>query len=160
MTRSTLSRPGVSPPERRRSTWGGALLGVGLMAALDEIVFHQLLAWHHFYDRATPAVSLLSDGLLHSGELVAFVAGVFVLADLLRAGTFSRAFGWAGLFLGMGAFQLFDGLVDHKVLRLHQVRYEVPLLPYDLLWNLAGVVLLLIGVALWVGAARRVRPRS
>ncbi|MDH4571012.1 hypothetical protein CUR86_20425 [Salinicola acroporae] len=26
------------------------LLGVGIMAALDEIVFHQVLAWHHFVE--------------------------------------------------------------------------------------------------------------
>jgi hypothetical protein len=32
------------------------LVGVGVMAALDELVFHQILAWHHFYDRSTSAV--------------------------------------------------------------------------------------------------------
>jgi uncharacterized membrane protein len=27
--------------------------------------------------------------------------------------------------LGLGAFQVFDGIVDHKLLQLHQVRYGV-----------------------------------
>ena len=45
------------------------ITGVGLMAAVDEIVFHQLLGWHHFYDRSTSEVGLMSDGFLHAAEL-------------------------------------------------------------------------------------------
>ncbi|MEH0932197.1 DUF2243 domain-containing protein [Micromonospora sp. CPCC 205558] len=58
--------------------------------------------------------------------------------------------------LGAGGFQLFDGLVDHKVLRVHQIRYGVHLVPYDVVWNVAGAVLLLAGVAvLWWARSRR-----
>jgi hypothetical protein len=63
-----------------------ALVGAGLMAGVDEIVFHQVLAWHSFYDRGTEELALLSDGLLHGAELVALVAGAGLLADLLRRG--------------------------------------------------------------------------
>lgn len=66
----------------RRSMIATALLGVGVMAALDEIVFHQILAWHHFFDWGTPAFALFSDGLLHSAELILFVLGFFMFADL------------------------------------------------------------------------------
>ena len=135
----------------------GALVGVGLMAAVDEIVFHQLLGWHHFYDRSTPAVGLLSDGLLHAGELVALVAGAFLLADLIRTRTVTRLGAVAGVLLGAGGFQVFDGIVNHKLLRLHQIRYEVDILPYDLIWNLAGAALLLAGVALTVVTRTRLR---
>ncbi|MGW5053687.1 DUF2243 domain-containing protein [Actinokineospora sp. NPDC004072] len=131
-----------------------ALLGAAGMAAIDEIVFHQLLAWHHFYDRATPTVGLLSDGLLHTAELVGLVAGFTLLADLLRRRTLSPAHAWAGLFLGLGAFQLFDGIVDHKLLRIHQIRYNVDLLPYDLAWNGTGLLLLTLGGFLAVRASR------
>ncbi len=34
-----------------RSMWSGALVGVGIAAFVDETVFHQLLHWHHFYDK-------------------------------------------------------------------------------------------------------------
>ena len=132
-----------------RSLRTALLIGVGVMAALDEIIFHQLLAWHHFYDQSTPAISLLSDGLLHTGELVALIAGFFLLADLWRSRSLAPDWAWAGFFLGAGGFQLFDGIVDHKVLQLHQVRYGVDLLPYDLAWNGAGALLLLVGVGLW-----------
>lgn len=124
------------------------------MAAVDEIVFHQLLGWHHFYDRSTPAVGLLSDGLLHAAELVALVGGFFWFADLRRRGAVGPRAAWGGFLLGAGAFQLFDGLVDHKVLRVHQIRYGVDPLPYDLAWNAAAVLLLVAG-ALLVRRARR-----
>ncbi|GAA3739618.1 putative membrane protein [Spinactinospora alkalitolerans] len=148
-----------------RSLAAAAVIGIGLMAAVDEIVFHQILAWHHFYDRSTPAVALLSDGLLHAGELIALVAGFFLFADLCRRRALHRRAAWAGLLLGLGCFQLFDGVIDHKVLRLHQVRYGVDLLPYDLAWNGAAVLLLVAGAAAtwWArrapGAGATARPR-
>lgn len=132
----------------RRSLWVCALIGVAVMAAVDEIVFHQVLSWHHFYDRSTSDVALMSDGLLHTAELVMLVAGFFLFADLRRRGTLAPRAAVAGLFLGLGAFQLWDGIVDHKLLRLHQVRYGVDVLPYDLAWNAGAVALLLIGAIL------------
>lgn len=131
------------------------LIGIGIMAAIDEIVFHQLLAWHHFYDLATPEWALFSDGLLHAAELLILVAGFFFYADLRRQNQLFPVWAWSGFFLGMGVFQLFDGIVDHKILQLHQVRYGVEnLLWYDIGWNAAGVLLLLTG---WIirGKARR-----
>ncbi|WP_051231636.1 DUF2243 domain-containing protein [Stutzerimonas azotifigens] len=146
------SRSGIL--DTRRSLLATALIGVGLMAAIDEIVFHQLLAWHHFFDRATPAIGLLSDGLLHAAELILLVAGFFLFAELRQRRTLAVGHAWAGLFLGAGGFQLFDGIVDHKVLRVHQVRYVEDLWLYDLGWNAAALLLLLIGALLWRRARR------
>ncbi len=134
-----------------------ALMGAAVMAGVDEIVFHQLLGWHHFYDRSTTDVGLLSDGLLHTAELLALVAGFFLYADLRRRRALAPAHAWAGFFLGLGIFQLFDGTVDHKLLRVHQIRYGVDVTPYDWAWNIGGLVLLLVGVALAVRADRRAR---
>jgi len=134
-----------------------ALLGAATMAAIDEIVFHQILAWHHFYDHSTLPVGLLSDGLLHTAELIGLVAGFVLFADLRRRHALSPAHAWAGLFFGLGGFQLFDGIVDHKLLRIHQVRYGVDILPYDLAWNGAAVVLLAVGAVL-AGRANRRTP--
>ncbi|MFJ2084701.1 DUF2243 domain-containing protein [Micromonospora chokoriensis] len=139
----------------RSSILAGVVIGVAIMAAVDEIVFHQLLAWHHFYDRSTPSVALLSDGLLHAAEVVALVGGFFWFADLRRRGALSNRLTGGGFLLGAGGFQLFDGLVDHKVLRLHQIRYGVHLVPYDVVWNVAGAVLLLAGAAVvWRARSR------
>lgn len=123
----------------------GALVGVGAVAAIDEIVFHQLLGWHHFYDRSTPFIGLVSDGVLHAFELLCMVAGFTALIHLQRVGTLKFTAVFAGLFYGMGAFQLFDGIVNHKILRIHQIRYGVDILPYDILWNTTALTFLLIG---------------
>jgi uncharacterized membrane protein len=149
--------PAQAAPERGRSLLVAAMIGIGVTAAVDEIVFHQILAWHHFYDRSTGSVALLSDGLLHSAELIILVAGFFLAADLARRSALERISAWAGLFLGMGGFQLFDGIVDHKLLRVHQIRYGVELAPYDVAWNIAAVVLLVVGAAL-ATRARRAGP--
>jgi uncharacterized membrane protein len=141
-----------SPTEPRRSVAATTLIGIGIMAAVDQIIFHQILAWHHFYDRSTPPVGLMSDGFLHAAELLALVAGFFLLADLRRRQALTSSWAWAGFFLGAGGFQLFDGIINHKVLLLHQIRYGVYLLPYDVAWNIFALALLLIGVVLLVRA--------
>lgn len=145
---------------RSRSYWAAFLLGIATMAAVDEIVFHQILAWHHFYDNATPHIALLSDGLLHAGELFFFVAGFFLMLDARRRHTFWAAAGWAGFLVGLGSFQLWDGIIDHKLLRLHQIRYGVDILPYDIAWNVGGLLLLAAGVILTIVLTRRADDRA
>lgn len=135
--------------------WSTLLLGVGVMAAIDEIVFHQLLHWHHFYDGASSETALFSDGILHGAELVLMVAGFFIFKDAVRQGPVNRGRAWGGFLTGAGGFQLFDGLVDHKVLNLHEIRYDVEILPYDLAWNGFGLFLLIAGIALLRSAAER-----
>lgn len=46
-----------------RNLWSGILFGLGLVAFIDEAIFHQLLHWHHFYDKSTTDIGLISDGL-------------------------------------------------------------------------------------------------
>lgn len=140
-------------PETSRSFWVAVLLGAGIMAAVDEIIFHQLLAWHHFYDRSTAEWALFSDGVLHAAELIALVAGFFFLSDLKRRQTLSQRWAWSGFFVGAGGFQLFDGIIDHKVLKVHQIRYGVDnLWVYDLVWNVAALLLILVGLAIGLKA--------
>jgi uncharacterized membrane protein len=143
-----VTAPDAQPDSRRRLLVSGLLLGAGAMGAVDEIVFHQLLHWHHFYDRASGAAGLVSDGLLHAATWSATVAGLALLADVRRRRTFAPMRWWGAVLLGAGAFQLFDGVVDHKVLRVHQVRYGVDLTGYDLAWNAAGLLLLAAGILL------------
>ncbi len=126
----------------------GLLFGVGVAGFVDEVVFHQLLHWHHFYDRSTPTAGLVSDGFFHAFSWFATVAGLVLLADVRRRGPLPTA-RWVGaLLVGAGAFNLFDGTVQHKLLRLHQVRYGVDLTPYDWAWNGVAAVVLAAGAVL------------
>jgi uncharacterized membrane protein len=142
----------------RRNAGSGLLLGVGVAAFVDETVFHQLLHWHHFYDRSGTAAGLVSDGLFHAFGWFATVAGLFLLVDVRRRVAWDARRWWAALLLGAGGFQLYDGTVQHKMMRLHQIRYGVPIGPYDWTWNLIAVAALVAGVLLWIGgrgASRR-----
>ncbi len=146
---------GARPRPDRRLAASGLLSGAGLMGSVDQVVFHQLLGWHSLYDRADRTAALVSDGLLHAATLAAVVAGLALLAGLRPRGAFDALRWWALLLLGAGGFQLWDGVVDHKLLRLHQIRYGVDPTGYDLAWNASAVVLLAAGAALLVRARRR-----
>lgn len=138
----------------------GILFGRGIIAFLDEAVFHQLLHWHHFYDRSTQAAGLVSDGLFHAFSWFATVASLFLFADLRRRGALDARRWAGGILVGVGAFQLFDGLVRHKALGLHEVRYGVDLLPYDLAWNGAALTFLVAGVLVLLAVGRAERRRG
>jgi uncharacterized membrane protein len=131
-----------------RSVWSGVLIGIGIAAFVDETVFHQLLHWHHFYDRSTPAAGLVSDGLFHAFGWFAVVIGLVMVVDLVRRTAPSWRGLAGGILLGAGGFQLYDGTVQHKVLRLHQIRYHVDIAPYDWAWNI--VALLMLVLAVWL----------
>ena len=152
---ATRARPETRAPEQqatRSLVWTGSLLGIGLVASLDEVVFHQLLQWHNFYVHTTDYWRIFSDGLLHLATTILLViSAVRLWTDrrlLARAGHW-RAF-LAGTLFGMGGFQLFDGIVDHMILQLHPIREGVaPLWPYDVAWNAFALLLLLAGWFVW-----------
>ena len=55
----------------------------------------------------------------------------------------------AGILLGAGGFNLYDGTIQHKLLGLHQVRAGAPNnLPYDLVFIAIAAVVLLAGLLL------------
>ncbi|AZS37114.1 hypothetical protein CVS47_01742 [Microbacterium lemovicicum] len=145
------------PRHASRNAWSGILFGVGLVAFIDETVFHQLLRWHHFYDRAGTQVGLISDGIFHAVSWFATIGGLFLLADLRRRDGLSWLRWSGGVLAGAGAFQLYDGLVQHKLWRIHQIRAVDDLLAYDIVWNVVATVLLVAGVVLLIrtGSAPR-----
>jgi uncharacterized membrane protein len=140
-----------------RNLWSGILFGIGLVAFIDEAVFHQILHWHHFYDLATPDIGLVSDGLFHAVSWAATIGGLFMFADLRRQGGLWPTRWWGGVLLGAGGFQLYDGTVQHKLWGIHQIRYVTDLFVYDLIWNIVAALLVAAGIVLTVRTRRRAR---
>ena len=130
---------------KKYNTWSGIFFGVGLVAFFDEAVFHQLLHWHHFYDKETLSVGLISDGLFHAFSWFSTVVGLFMLADIRKKKIWNVKKWVGGLFVGAGVFQLYDGTIQHKLMKIHQIRYDVEIFYYDLTWNVLAVILLIIG---------------
>lgn len=50
--------------------------------------------------------------------------------------------------LGSGGFQLYDGIFQHKLMKIHQIRYVDNVLIYDVIWNIIATVMILIGILL------------
>jgi uncharacterized membrane protein len=132
-------------PRRAKSlVQAGVVLGVGLGAFFDGIVFHQLLQWHHMASaRTDPGVladlqlNVTLDGGFHALAYGFTVAGIVLLWRAWRRSSVARSertlFG--AVVLGWGLFNLVEGIVNHHLLGLHHVWPDGP--GPVLLWDLA-----------------------
>ena len=98
--------------------------------------------------------------LLRCGAAIEHFGDPF-LDDLLAAlrdrNNLAPRLALAGILLGAGGFNLYDGTIQHKLLGLHQVRAGVPdNLPYDLAFLAIAATLALAGALL----LRRTRQPS
>ncbi len=132
----------------------GVNLGIGVVGSLDEIVLHQLLQWHNLYVHTTQVWRIFIDGLFHAFSSALLFAGALRLWGQRRSiGSLSSARPLiAGILVGMGGFNLYDGIVQHKLMQLHPVREGVEnQLPYDLAFNGIALALLIAGWLVWRG---------
>jgi uncharacterized membrane protein len=141
----TKAHSEINKQMNQRNIWAGILFGVGLVTFIDEVVFHQFLHWHHFYDKSTTSIGLISDGFFHALSWLTTVGGLFLVADLRRWSSWNWKKWLGGVLLGAGVFQIYDGIIQHKLMMLHQIRYNVVILPYDLTWNLTAIAMIVIG---------------
>ena len=149
----------------------GILLGIGIAAFVDETLLHQLLQWHTFYWSTDQHGRILSDGLFHAFSTILLLWGTFRLWrgrdtwDL-----FNRNAITAAILMGIGGFNLYDGIVQHVILRLHIVNELVcssPIsqrqtflgictndIPYEIVFDLIALIILGAGIILWRRAMR------
>jgi uncharacterized membrane protein len=150
--RRDAGRPGAPQMREdlpRRVPLSGFLFGCGIAASvIDMFVFHLALHWHHFYDLSTPDVALTADGFFHAFGWFITVGGLFLLADIPRRVEVPWRRWIGAVIAGVGFFQLLDGVLFHKVLGIHQIRYGVDLLVYDVAWIGTAVLALIIGVVI------------
>lgn len=156
----------------RFPTSAGVLLGLGLGALFDGIVFHQLLQWHHMLSGWYPLNSVDNvrlnttwDGVFHSAAYVLVLAGLFLLWQRVRKGElrWSRTQCLGAILLGWGIFNLVEGVVDHEILRLHQVNETVPegqRVYWDIGFLLWGAVMLIMGANMVWATQERMRAES
>jgi len=126
----------------------GLILGLGLLGAIDGIVFHQLLQWHHMVLSDNIQLEIFTDGLftaLFSAKLLWGGVKIFQDARKNQLGSSWRIF-LGGIFIGGGAFNLVEVIVDHHILQVHRVKpmAENPLM-YDLAFLAIGALLVVIG---------------
>jgi uncharacterized membrane protein len=131
----------------------GGVMGFGLGGLLDVLLFHFVLQEHHLVSglvdpttRAGLRLNLVADGLFCLAMLAVMGAGFVLLWRTAPRSDvpWSASRFAAATVLGMGAFNLYDGVVDHYVLGLHHTTFPA-LDAYDLVWVVGSLVLLAAG---------------
>ena len=169
---SAVARPMSTREALRSAFWTGILLGIGIIAFLDETILHQLLQWHTFYWNTDQHGRILSDGIFHAFSTLILLWGTFRLwlGRNNRDASYRYAI-VAAIFIGAGAFDLYDGLVQHAILHLHLVnelvcssfasRQDTVLgicrndIPYEIVFDLLALILLVVGIFWWQRVSRR-----
>lgn len=129
--------------------------GIGIGGFIDGIILHQILQWHEMLTNKIPpdtvlnkSINMFWDGVFHFFTLITTIVGIYLLWKLLHKKNLNKS-GYlllGGMAMGWGLFNLVEGIIDHHMLALHNVR-EVS--PDKTLWNYGflgfGILLLLLG---------------
>jgi uncharacterized membrane protein len=152
------ARPSIAEPASAPLAAAAAVLGIGIGGFADGIVLHQILQWHEMLTNKIPpdtivakSVNMFWDGIFHSFTLLTTITGIYLLWKLLKRPGINRS-GYlltGGMTGGWGLFNVVEGIIDHQILKLHNVR---ELTPNKDLWNYGflvfGVLLILAGWAM------------
>jgi uncharacterized membrane protein len=147
-----------------RATVAGILIGIGMGGFVDGIVLHQIAQWHNMLSNIVPPhtmdgmrVNMTWDGLFHALIWIVTLVGILRLWSAAYArDPIPSAQAFTGqLILGWGIFNLVEGIIDHQILGLHNVR-EVPnYTVYNLTFlAVGGVLFILIGWLLMRAGSR------
>lgn len=127
---SIAAKPSRSYLSPAPLTTASMVLGIGLGGFIDGIILHQILQWHEMLSAKIPAtdyvgksVNMFWDGVFHFFCLLVVLVGVVLLWKLLRRQDIDKSGKLlaAGLLAGWGLFNIVEGLIDHHLLRLHNV---------------------------------------
>lgn len=150
-------------------TSASIILGIGLGGFLDGIILHQLLQWHEMLSAKIPPITWMTksinmfwDGIFHLFTLIVVLIGVIKLWQVMKRRDADRSGRLlaGGLITGWAIFNLVEGIIDHQILHLHNVR-EITANPP--LWNygflFASVLMLIIGIIM-LAAKPKMRRQS
>jgi uncharacterized membrane protein len=149
-----------------RATVASLLIGIGMGGFVDGIVLHQITQWHNMLSNIVPPhtmndmrVNMTWDGLFHALTWIITLVGILLLRSATYAGTAIPSFqAFTGqLIMGWGVFNVVEGIIDHQILGVHNVR-EVPnATVYNLTFlAVGGVLFILIGWLLMRAGSRAV----
>jgi len=141
-------------PARSRSLLVGAgVVGFGLGALVDVLLFHLVLQWHHLVSSLVTPETLagLRTNLVYDGLFSLAMVGVMGLGAALAWRSLNRSTepysplrAVGALLVGAGAFNVFDGVVDHYVLGVHDVVHGTG--AFNPHWVSASLLLVGVGV--------------
>ncbi|QRV15565.1 DUF2243 domain-containing protein [Haloterrigena salifodinae] len=152
---------------RRRFLLAGGTIGFGFGAVVDTVIFHLTLQTHHllsgYYDPYSLdgyRTNVMFDGLFLIATLAITCVGFGLLWRVVN-GTdrrFSTTYLLGSVLVGASVFNVYDGVVDHYVLDLHNVVHGTE--AWNPHWVVVSVILLALGLGLLRVADGPVRPRN
>jgi uncharacterized membrane protein len=138
-----------------RVTLAGILIGIGMGGFVDGIVLHQIAQWHSMLSNIVPPhtmdamrVNMTWDGLFHALTWIVTLVGILRLrsAASARAAVPSFQVFTGQLILGWGVFNLVEGIIDHQILGIHNVREVLNSTVYNLAFlGIGGILFILLG---------------
>jgi uncharacterized membrane protein len=155
------SKVAANPNDRLLSpvplTTASMILGIGVGGFADGIILHQILQWHEMLSNKVPTTDLVGksvnmfwDGIFHFFCLIVVLVGIVLLWRLLKRNDVNRSGKLlaGGMLLGWGIFNLVEGIIDHHLLKLHNV------MEFSANHDVANYTFLVIsGVMLVIGSA-------
>jgi uncharacterized membrane protein len=145
----------------------GIVLGIGLGGFVDGIVLHMILRWRHMLSNVVPPDTMAGmhtnmtwDGLFHALTWCITLAGVFMLWNAARQQAVEELPATRSLIgamiTGWGLFNLIEGIVDHHLLALHNVKEVSNPLPWNIGFLLiGGALIIVVGWTLMQAEERR-----
>lgn len=112
-------------------TAAATIIGIGMGGFIDGIVLHQTLQWHEMLSNKIPPITLQAksvnmfwDGIFHLFTFLITLTGIIMLWQLLfkRGINVNGRLFSGGMLLGWALFNILEGLANHHILKLHNVR--------------------------------------
>lgn len=151
----------------RRGIVGAGVLGFGFSGLVDVLALHLVFQLHHLISSIVPMTTLrglranlVADGLFSLAMLVIMGIGAGIVWRAERRADRplpAQALAGAAV-LGLGAFDLFDVVVDHWILGIHHATQGSGY--YDPHWAVISLLIIAAGALIYRGSTRPSTPDS
>ena len=140
--------------QRKPLILAGICLGIGLGGFFDGIVLHQILQWHHMLSNVKPLINrsnidlnVLADGFFHVFDFFMILVGIVLLwqAGKRNDVPWSSTTFFGSVIMGVGLFDLVEGIIDHQILGVHHVKPGPNEFAWDMGFLALGAFLAVIG---------------
>ena len=148
-----------------RALLGAGTFGFGFSGLVDVLVLHHVLQWHHLVSAVYPTTTLdglrtnlLADGLFSLAMVVVAGVGAGLVWRAERRTSVPLALRpvAGAAIIGLGAFDLFDVVVDHTLLGLHHAVSQGG--RYDPHWAVVSLLIVGVGVYIYRSGVRTGEP--
>lgn len=146
------------------------VMGIGIGGFLDGILLHQILQWHEMISNKLPpdnyinkSVNMFWDGIFHLFTLIIVIIGTILFWKLLHRKNIDKSGNIlaGGLIAGWGLFNIVEGIIDHHLLKIHNVR-ELTANPE--IWNygflIISIVMVVVGYRLIAKRENRISEQT